>query len=44
MAPRIKEKTKATVRCIPFEQSGTPGKCMYSGEETTTQVLFAQAY
>jgi prolyl-tRNA synthetase len=41
---RIKEKTKATVRCIPFEQPGTPGKCVYSGEESKTQVLFAQAY
>ena len=41
---RIKEETKATVRCIPFDQPGTRGKCMYTGEETDTQVLFAQAY
>ncbi|QOV89251.1 proline--tRNA ligase [Humisphaera borealis] len=41
---KIKEQTKATVRCIPFAQPGTSGKCIYSGEETTTQVLFAQAY
>jgi prolyl-tRNA synthetase len=40
----IKEQTKATVRCIPLEaQSGT-GKCIFSGEETDTRVLFAQAY
>lgn len=41
---RIKEQTKATVRCIPFEQPGTAGKCIYSGQETSTQVLFALAY
>jgi len=41
---RIKEETKATVRVIPFEQSGQTGKCIYSGQETTTEVLFAQAY
>jgi prolyl-tRNA synthetase len=41
---KIKEETKATVRCIPFDQPGTKGKCIYSGEETETQVLFAMAY
>ncbi len=41
---KIKEETKATVRCIPFDQPGTKGKCIYSGEECDTQVLFAQAY
>jgi prolyl-tRNA synthetase len=41
---RIKEETKATVRCIPFDQPGKPGKCVYTGEETETEVLFAQAY
>ena len=41
---RIKEQTKATVRCIPFDQPTSPGKCVYSGEETGTQVLFALAY
>jgi len=41
---KIKEETKATVRCIPFEGQGAPGKCIYTGQETTTQVLFAQAY
>ena len=38
---KIKAETKATVRCIPFAQSGSAGKCIISGEETTTQVLFA---
>jgi len=41
---KIKEETKATVRCIPLGQQGGTGKCVYSGEETTTRVLFAQAY
>lgn len=41
---KIKDETKATVRCIPFDQSGQSGKCIYSGEETTTEVLFAVAY
>ena len=40
----IKAETKATVRCIPLEQPGTPGKCIYSGQETNEVVLFAQAY
>jgi prolyl-tRNA synthetase len=41
---RIKEETKATVRCVPLEQSGETGNCIYSGHETKTQVLFALAY
>ena len=40
---KIKEETKATVRCVPFEQSGT-GKDVYTGAETTTRVIFAQSY
>ena len=41
---RIKEETKATVRCIPFDQPGGTGMCIYSGEVTQTEVLFAVAY
>jgi prolyl-tRNA synthetase len=41
---KIKAETKATVRAIPFSQSGETGKCIVSGRETKTQVLFAQAY
>jgi prolyl-tRNA synthetase len=41
---RIKQETKATVRVIPFEQPGTKGKDIFTGEETGTQVLFAHAY
>ncbi len=41
---KIKEETKATVRVVPFTQPGTKGKCIFTGEETSTQVLFALAY
>jgi prolyl-tRNA synthetase len=41
---RIKEETKATVRCIPFEQPAVGGTCIASGQPTKTQVLFAVAY
>jgi prolyl-tRNA synthetase len=41
---RVKQETKATVRVVPFEQPGTTGKDIYTGEETGTRVLFAQAY
>jgi prolyl-tRNA synthetase len=41
---KIKEQTKATVRCILPGETGQSGKCIYSGEETQSRVLFAQAY
>jgi prolyl-tRNA synthetase len=41
---KIKEETKATVRLIPFDQSGQTGKDIFTGEPTTTEVLFALAY
>lgn len=41
---KIKEETKATIRCIPFDQPETAGKCVYSGEASTQQVIFAKAY
>ncbi|MBK8207752.1 MAG: proline--tRNA ligase [Planctomycetes bacterium] len=40
----IKEETKATVRCIPFDAQGKTGKCMYSGQEGAPEVIFAVAY
>jgi prolyl-tRNA synthetase len=40
----IKEKTKATIRCIPFEGDQTPGACVCSGKPSERRVLFAQAY
>ncbi|MDB5254389.1 MAG: proS [Parcubacteria group bacterium] len=41
---KIKEETKATVRCIPFNQEMESGKCVYSGEPSEGRVLFARAY
>jgi prolyl-tRNA synthetase len=44
---RIKEETKATIRCIPMvadEESLQPGKCVYSGKPSARRVLFARAY
>ncbi|MBC7784346.1 MAG: proline--tRNA ligase [Burkholderiales bacterium] len=41
---KIKTETKATVRCIPFDQPGGEGKCIFTGQPTRTQVLFAESY
>jgi len=41
---RIKEETKATLRCFPMDQPGGKGKCIFSGEETTEKAYFAKAY
>ena len=41
---KIKEDTKATIRLIPFEQSGDKGKCLYCGSDCSEQVVFARAY
>jgi prolyl-tRNA synthetase len=41
---RIQEETRATIRCIPLEQPDAPGVCVYTGRETTRQVVFARAY
>jgi prolyl-tRNA synthetase len=41
---RMKEETKATVRCIPLEQTGETGKCFITGRETDTQAVVARAY
>jgi prolyl-tRNA synthetase len=41
---KIKEETKATIRCIPLENVQEEGKCVYSGKPSTQRVLFAQAY
>lgn len=40
---QIKEETKATIRCIPFNE-GEPGECMVTGEPSDKKVLFAKAY
>ena len=41
---KIKEDTKATIRCIPFDGDTTPGKCMVTGKPSARRVLFARAY
>lgn len=40
----IKEKTKATIRCIPLQNTKEEGKCIFSGAPSTQRVLFARAY
>ena len=40
----IKDETKATIRCIPFDQVPEEGKCIYSGKPSKGRVLFAMAY
>ncbi len=40
----IKEKSKATIRCIPFKNPSEEGFCIYSGKPSTERVLFARAY
>ena len=41
---RIKEETKATIRCLPLDQPGTKGRCVYCGKEADQIALFARAY
>ena len=41
---KIKEKTKATIRCIPNAPSSSKGKCVYSGNPSNQRVIFAKAY
>jgi prolyl-tRNA synthetase len=40
----IKEKTKATIRCIPLDAVTEEGKCILTGKPSTQRVLFARAY
>ena len=40
----IKEKTKATIRCIPLENKQEEGKCILTGKPSKERVLFARAY
>ena len=41
---RIKNETKATIRCIPLNPKEENGSCMYSGKPAKYRVLFAKAY
>jgi prolyl-tRNA synthetase len=41
---RIKEETKATMRCVPLEQPGGSGKCVYCAQPAKEMAIFARAY
>ena len=41
---KIKEETKATIRCIPFDSAEEAGACIYSGKPSKRRVLFARSY
>ena len=41
---KIKEETKATIRCIPLNNIKEEGLCIYSGNPSKQRVLFARAY
>ena len=46
-SPECEEKAtqmKVTIRCLPFEQSGTDGKCVICGAAAKTDAVFAKAY
>ena len=40
----IKQATKATIRCIPYEAKEEEGSCVFSGKKSMKRVLFAKAY
>lgn len=40
----IKEKTKATIRCIPLDNEKETGSCILTGKPSAQRVLFARAY
>lgn len=41
---KIKQQTKATIRCIPLDGDKSEGKCVFSGKDSDQRVLFAKAY
>jgi prolyl-tRNA synthetase len=41
---KIKELTKATIRCIPLDAEKEEGKCILTGKPSAQRVLFARAY
>lgn len=41
---KIKELTKATIRCIPIDEIAENGTCVYTGKPSKGRVLFAKAY
>jgi prolyl-tRNA synthetase len=41
---RVKEETKATLRCFPFDQPGGSGTCFYTGKPATRVAIFGRSY
>ena len=41
---KIKDETKATIRCIPLDAAEEAGKCVYTGASSNKRVVFARAY
>ncbi len=41
---RVKEETKATIRCIPLDSDTTPGTCIFTGKPSERRVIFARNY
>ncbi len=41
---RVKEETKATIRCIPLDGDDTPGTCIFTGKPSARRVIFARNY
>ena len=41
---RVKEETKATIRCIPLDGDTTPGTCIFTGRPSARRVIFARNY
>ena len=41
---KIKDMTKATIRCIPLDRVAEAGSCVFTGKSSVGRVLFAKAY
>jgi len=41
---KIKQETKATIRCVPLDNVKEDGKCIFTGNPSTQRVVFAKAY
>jgi prolyl-tRNA synthetase len=41
---KMKEETKATIRCIPMQQDGKPGRCIICGAEAKEKAVFARSF
>ena len=44
LSEEILKSMKITIRCIPFNQSGTTGKCLLTGKDATLDVIYARSY